>query len=256
VTRALALVALVVAAPGFAASKSAKLVKQGDALYKDGKYKEAADVLKQAYELDPNPTILFNIARAFDQAGDVQVALDTYRQYVALPETDPTLLKRANLAMDRLRTLVAQADAQKTQAEAEAKRLKDEADAAQAKAQAETEAAKQRTAELELKERARQEEQRSRISGRRLVAIPFGVLAVLGLGSGITFGVLSSGAKSSFTNAATLADKQGFEGKTKTYALVADVSYAVALVAAVVFAVIFPFRGEPEGRVQVAESAP
>jgi tetratricopeptide (TPR) repeat protein len=245
------LAAVFVSASAFAASKPAALVKEGDRLYKDGKYKEAAEVLKKAYELDPNPTILFNIARACDQAGEVQVALDTYRQYVSLPDTDPTLLKRANLAMDRLRTLIAQADAQKTQVEAEAKKVKEEAEAAKAKAEADAEAAKAKAAELERRERARQAEQRSKTSGRRVAAIAIGALAVAGLGTGLTFGLLANGAKSSFVNASTLQGKQTFEGRTKTYALVADVGFVAALACAVVFAVVFPWRAEPEGRVEV-----
>src|SRR6185295_9175625 len=52
-------------------SKSAQLAKEGDRLYKDGKYREAADAMKQAYELDKNPVLLFNMARAYDQAGDL-----------------------------------------------------------------------------------------------------------------------------------------------------------------------------------------
>src|SRR4051812_6291443 len=90
-----------------ASPKATQLAKDGDRLYKEGKYREAADALKQAYEVDKNPVLLFNIARAYDQAGDLQIALDTYREYISLPDTDPQLVKRANLAMDRLRALVA-----------------------------------------------------------------------------------------------------------------------------------------------------
>jgi tetratricopeptide (TPR) repeat protein len=252
--RWLALIALM-SLPAFGASKANQLAKEGDKLYKEGKYREAAEVLKKAYDLDKNPVFLFNIARAYDQAGDVQVALDTYRQYVALPETDPTLLKRANLAMDRLRTLVANADAAKAQQEEAAKKLKEEADAAKAKAEAEADAARKQRDELQKKERERQEAERSKVSGRRVAAIAVGGLAVVGAGLGVTFGLLSSSAKSSFVNATTLDAKKSFESSTKTFALVADVSYAAALVSAIVFAIIFPWRGaEPEGHVQVAVS--
>src|SRR5882757_7797608 len=94
------LIGLTLACCAFAANpKAAQLAKDGDRLYKEGKYRDAAEALKQAYELDKNPVLLFNIARAYDQAGDLQIALDTYRQFIAVPDIDPQLIKKANLAM-------------------------------------------------------------------------------------------------------------------------------------------------------------
>jgi len=52
-----------VAAP----SKVQALVKEGDKLYKENKYVEAAETLKKAYAIEPSPVLLYNIARAYDQ---------------------------------------------------------------------------------------------------------------------------------------------------------------------------------------------
>src|SRR4051812_22397420 len=93
--------------------KAAALVKEGDRLYRENKYREAAEALLKAKELEPAAVLLYNIARAFDQAGELVLALDNYRQFVGQESADPALVKKANLAMDRLRTLVAKEEAGK-----------------------------------------------------------------------------------------------------------------------------------------------
>lgn len=251
------LAVITLACVAFAAAKDTRatqLAKDGDRLYKEGKYREAADALKQAYEIDKNPVFLFNIARAYDQAGDLQLALDTYREYISLPETDPQLVKRANLAMDRLRALVARSEADRQVQEAEAKRLKEEADAARRKAEEESERLRQQKAEYEAKEAARLKEQNKGASARKIAGIALGAAAVVGLGVGIAFGVLSNGSKSAFLSALTLEDKKKAEAQTKQSALIADLGLAAALVFGITFAVVFPWStlGGGSGEVHVA----
>src|SRR3954466_10607225 len=120
------LAALTLAASAFPANpKASALAKDADRLYKDNKYKEAAEVLRQAYEADPNGLYLYNIARAYDQAGELELSQEYYRKYVALPSEDaqPDLVKKANLAMDRIRTLLARGSADKQVRDAEKQRL-------------------------------------------------------------------------------------------------------------------------------------
>ena len=114
--------------------RAAELVKDAEKLYLQAKYKEAAELLKKAHEIEPDPKILYNIARALDQAGDLPASLDYYRQYVASSETDPTLLKRASLSIERLRTLINKQEAAQVQADAARKKLEDETAVAQQKA--------------------------------------------------------------------------------------------------------------------------
>jgi len=226
---------------GAANPKANQLAKDGDRLYKEGKYREAADVLKQAYELDKNPVFLFNIARAYDQAGDLQVALDTYRQYVGLPDSDPQLVKRANLAMDRLRALVAKGEADKQVQEAEQKRLKEEAEAAKKKADEAAERERAQREEFERREAARKAEASKGVGGRRIAAIVLGVLALGGAGSGVAFGLLANSAKGSFTSAVTLDEKKRFEAATRQWALIADISMAAAAVFGIACLAVFPW---------------
>src|ERR1043165_563243 len=90
---------LALSAEGAPRPRAAELAKTAEKLYLQAKYKEAAELLQRANELEPQPVFLYNIARARAQAGDLPSALDYYRQYVASSETDPTLVKRATLSI-------------------------------------------------------------------------------------------------------------------------------------------------------------
>ncbi|MBL8952494.1 MAG: hypothetical protein JNK82_17070 [Myxococcaceae bacterium] len=234
--------------------KANQLAKDGDRLYKDGKYREAAETLKQAYELDKNPVLVFNIARAYDQAGELQLALDTYRQYIGLPDTDPALAKRANLAMDRLRALVARGEADKQVQDAEAKRLREEAEAAKKRADEEAERARLLRDEFERKEAARKAEAGRGVGGRRIAAIVLGVLALGGVGAGVGFGLSANASKGAFTSAVTLEEKQRFERQTRQNALIADISIAAAVAFGIACVAVFPWASLGSHDVHVALS--
>lgn len=252
-SRLVSLAVLAVASTVLAANpKATQLAKDGDRLYKEGKYREAAESLKQAYELDKNPVFLFNIARAYDQAGELQTALDTYREYTGLPDTDPQLVKRANLAMDRLRALVARGAADKQVQEAEARRLKEEADAARRKADEEAERARRQKEDYDAKEAARAREQNKGASGRRIAGIVIGALALAGVGVGIGFGLTATSARGAFTSAVTLEEKRRFEAQTRQAALIADIALAAALALGITFAIVFPWSSLVSSDVHVA----
>src|SRR3990167_2971225 len=140
-------------------SKASALAKEAYRFYKDNKYKEAAETLRQAYDADPTPLYLYNIARAYDQAGELEQSQEYYRKYVALSsdETQPDLVKKANLAMDRIRTLLARGSADKQVRDAEKQRLEEEARKAEARADAEANEARKQRREFEAKEKARKD---------------------------------------------------------------------------------------------------
>jgi len=225
--------------------KVTSLVKEGDRLYKDNKYAEAAETLKKAYALEPSPVLLYNIARAYDQAGELQPALDYYRQYTSQEGSDPALVKKANLAMDRLRTLVAKDEADKKLREAEKKRLEDEASQAKQKAESEAERAKAQREAYEAKEAKEREAAQKKTDTRLIATFATGGFAVAALGCGIGFGLAANGSKSSFLGAGSVADKQSLESQTKTQALVADLSFALAVAAGIATIVLVP-KGSDE----------
>jgi tetratricopeptide (TPR) repeat protein len=57
--------------------------RQGKTLQDTGKYDAAVDEYKTAYDLDPRPEMLFNIAQAYRLAKHDEQALDHYRRYLA-----------------------------------------------------------------------------------------------------------------------------------------------------------------------------
>lgn len=98
---------LVVSGGSFALAESkadgaaTELTDRGVAEYNAGHYTEAAALLTRAYELDPAPRLLFNIARAHDRGGEREKARSFYRRYLD-GSTEPELAQRARSALARL----------------------------------------------------------------------------------------------------------------------------------------------------------
>ncbi|MDP1915808.1 MAG: hypothetical protein Q8L14_06170 [Myxococcales bacterium] len=242
-----ALAGLTHAAPN---ARATALAKDAERLYKDGQYKEAAKLLEEAQALEANPKFLYNMARAYDQAGELQPALDAYRKYVGLPttESEPDLVKKANLSMDRLRQLLARQEADSRIRDAEKERLEKEAKDARERAEAEAEKGRRQKAQFEAKEKAQSETQQTKASGRKTAAFVVGGVGVAALGLGLTFGLLSNGSKQAFRGATTVDDKRAQQSATLTQSIVADISLLVGVACAVTAIILFP-KGEPDGAV-------
>ncbi len=248
------LVALTCATAAYSANpKASALAKEADRLYKDNKYKEAAETLRQAYDTEPAALYLYNIARAYDQAGELDTALEYYRTYVGLPaeDTQPDLLKKANLAMDRLRTLVARAEADKQVRDAEKARLQDDAKKAEARADAEAAEARKQRREFEAKERERKAKEAETVNVRKVAAFATGGVAVAGLASALTFSIVTAVNRDQFRTATSLADKQRLENETRATAAVTDISLLVGLAAGVTAVILYPKGDEPPRAVNV-----
>ncbi len=56
--------------------------KKGMAAISEGKYEEGISELQRAYEILPHPNVLYNIARAYAESGDLEGAVATYRKYL------------------------------------------------------------------------------------------------------------------------------------------------------------------------------
>lgn len=108
-TLALALVlapALVGAAPRTVPRHAKKLAAQGRAAHAAGAYGDAILAYKEAYEIAPSPSLLFNLAQAYRLAGNCHAARQLYRRYLA---TDPAAEVRT-LATKHLATVERCAD--------------------------------------------------------------------------------------------------------------------------------------------------
>lgn len=62
------------------AEQAALLVEEGTALFQARNFEQAAIVFQQAYNLDPHPVLLFNIARAHQEMADLPTALRMFRE--------------------------------------------------------------------------------------------------------------------------------------------------------------------------------
>jgi outer membrane receptor protein involved in Fe transport len=57
--------------------------RNGMSLIEQKQYDEGISELEAAYAIKPHPSVLFNIARAYQEAGRLEEALDTYKRYLA-----------------------------------------------------------------------------------------------------------------------------------------------------------------------------
>ncbi len=236
---------------GLAANpKATSLAKDAERLYGNGQYKDAAKLLDEAIKIEPIPKFTYNLARCYDQAGELQAALDAYRRYVSLPTTDtePELVKRSNLSMDRLRGLLAKQEADGRIRDAEKERLEREAREAQQRAEAEAERARRQKAQFDAKEKEKVEVQQTKANGRKIAAFVVGGVGLASLGVGIAFGLLSNGSKQAFRIAAVVEDKRARQADTVSQALIADVTLAVGLAAAITALILYP-KGDPQAEV-------
>ncbi|MCK6544415.1 TonB-dependent receptor [Myxococcota bacterium] len=80
------------------------LVDDGMTAIREGRYLEGVALLKRAYEARPHPNILFNIARAYEDAGDTKRAIATYEQYL---DSNPRDAEDVRSALKRLRAVLA-----------------------------------------------------------------------------------------------------------------------------------------------------
>jgi tetratricopeptide (TPR) repeat protein len=230
-------------------------VKQAEHFYQTGKYREAAALLEQAYQLEPDPRLLYNIARARDQAGDLREAADYYQRYMASAEgSDPQLLKRAALALERVRGLIDREEAEKKRQEAERQRMElehhraeAEARAAQERASAEAEAARRAQEEAEARNRVIAQAQIATRAHERIGAYALGGVGVLAIGTGIVFGVRADSSYGAFKNTAqTATAKDSFASQTRNNALAADIGYGIGAAALATAVILFPKGTDPQ----------
>jgi tetratricopeptide (TPR) repeat protein len=79
------------------------LVDEGTTLYKAREHRAAAEKFLQAYAIEQDPNLLFNVARCYDAIGDREAAIEKYEAYLAEPGIDPNGRERAERALRTLR---------------------------------------------------------------------------------------------------------------------------------------------------------
>jgi tetratricopeptide (TPR) repeat protein len=199
-TAAWVLVASLCCAPSIASAappsddgkRAVQLFEQSATAYDAGQFAKAAELLKQAYKLRPDPVLLYNLARAYEGMGALPDAVQAYTDFLA---ADPTAKDRGAIEA-RIATLRAQIDQQNSL---------------------------QREAAQRERERERQREA-PRPSGAS--PIPWIVAGVGGAGlvTGAVFGVLSIARHNAATTDAQ-ADIANDQSQARTFATVANIAF-------------------------------
>ncbi|MCY1074901.1 hypothetical protein [Archangium lansingense] len=212
-----------------------ELIKQAEKLYDQKKYLEAAALLEKASESLSDTRIIYNIARAYDQAGKETEAISYYEKYLTDGE-DAQLRKRSRSAIDRLRLQKEKEE----KAEVERKRLQAEAAEAQRRVETERAAAKRAEEANQLRLNAAREE--TQVSRKRMQVTSFalGGVALAGVGMGTVFGLMANGSRADFNGATDLESKLAARNTTRSNALLADIGFGVGLVGAVAAVLLYP----------------
>ena len=65
-----------------AKARALELFDQSDVHYKKGEFEDAAKLLREAYDIYPEPLLLYNLARALEGMGDLSGAIEHYEKYL------------------------------------------------------------------------------------------------------------------------------------------------------------------------------
>lgn len=90
------------AEPSAGDARVVELNERGGSLYAEGDYRRAAELFLQAYAVDGDPNLLFNIAACYEGLGDREGAIEKYRAFLAAPHADAEGRPRAEGAITRL----------------------------------------------------------------------------------------------------------------------------------------------------------
>ncbi len=75
--------------------------KKGMRAIAEGRYEEGISDLQRAYEILPHPSVLYNVARAYAESGDLEGAVATYRRYLDGDPSDKEAVGAVIAALER-----------------------------------------------------------------------------------------------------------------------------------------------------------
>jgi tetratricopeptide (TPR) repeat protein len=81
----------------------AQLNEEGAALYAARDYRRAIEKFIQAYAVDTDPNLLFNIARCYEELGEIDAAIEKYETFLKTPGADTRGRQRARESLAALR---------------------------------------------------------------------------------------------------------------------------------------------------------
>lgn len=99
------------------AARIAELNESGARAYAERNYRAAIEKFVEAYAIDHDPNLLFNVARCYEKLGDLDAAVEKYQAFVAAPgaDTEGRIKAKASLVeLERLRERSAEPEPEAT----------------------------------------------------------------------------------------------------------------------------------------------
>jgi len=90
-------------APATTPTNVAQLNEEGASLYAARDYRRAIEKFIQAYAVDSDPNLLFNIARCYEELGEIDAAIEKYEAFLKTPGADTRGRQRARESIQALR---------------------------------------------------------------------------------------------------------------------------------------------------------
>ncbi len=87
--------------PAAAGARAVTLNEEGASFYAARDYRRAVEKFIQAYAVDSDPNLLFNIASCYEGLGDLEAAVEKYREFLSAPGADPTGRPHAEAVVER-----------------------------------------------------------------------------------------------------------------------------------------------------------
>jgi tetratricopeptide (TPR) repeat protein len=187
-------------------ARAAGLFDKGAEAYRRGDFQQAVTLLQEAYGLDPQPVLLYNLARAYEGLGNIDLAIDTFTRYL---EADPKTPDRGAIEQ-RLGTL---------------KRQRDERIALEKQRDAE-----RKRADEEKAERERRAQEQPVVAPRERSIGPYivGGAGIAGLATGVVFGLMANSKHNSAASSSTAQQSAIDQQDTaKSFATISTVSFVV-----------------------------
>lgn len=190
-------------------SEAESLSEQAIAEFTAKNYTGAVELFQRAYDTDPQPNYLFNIGRVYEEAGDLEHAVEYYGKFVKQPGVE---IGSRETALERLRVLRAILEETKGPDEPEEKDPDETERVIVPPPQP-------------VDEDAQRKRKVMRISGFALVGVGAGAL----IGGAVVGSLAQTDRDKAFDRdeADSLVARQYYLDKSKTKALTADVLYGV-----------------------------
>ena len=192
-------------------SEAEKLSEEAVGKFQAKDYDGAAALFDQAYELDPQPNYLFNIGRVYEEAGNLEKAVEYYGRFVKQPGVD---LDSRGVALERLKVL-----AEILQATGEPKEDPKEEDPKEEDPKEEVEPPPPAPVD-----NSADEKKRKTLRGAGFGLLGVGAAALIG---GAVAGGLAQSDNNSAADAATPVDSQDLLDSSRTKALAADIMFGL-----------------------------